>query len=171
MLTLSFPEEPNRGPIVLHLEHSLASLSKWESEHKKPFFGKEPKTHEETLSYITCMTQEVVTPTILENLLQVEDYTAISEYINDRQSATWFREDPSAKPSSEIVTSELVYYWMIQFHIPFDPCQDWHFNKLMTLVKVCGIKQSKPKRMSRQAQMEQYRQLNAERKARLGTTG
>lgn len=171
MLTLILPQTDDLSQIVLNLEHSLVSVSKWESECEKPFFGREQMSHEETITYIEKM---IVGENPLEDWftrLKQEHYEQITTYINSKQSATWFREDPYQTPSREIVTSELVYYWMTQFNIAFQPAETWHLNRLMTLIKICGIKQTKPKPMSKQAQAEQYRTLNAQRRQELGTSG
>lgn len=171
MLTIILEPTDDLPKVVLNLEHSLVSVSKWESSCQKPFFGREQMSHDETVAYIDKMLLGESPPEGWLKRLKAENYTEITDYINSTQSATWFREEPNQRPSREIITSELVYYWMTQFNIPFDPCEYWHLNRLMTLVKICGIKQSKPKPMSKQAQMEQYRQLNAQRRQQLGTSG
>lgn len=170
MLTIFLSASDGLDAVELNFEHSLISLSKWESIHKKPFFGKEEKTSEEGASYIKCMLlNEKVSDETL-NRLSRDDVKSITDYINDKQSATWFREDPRQKPSSEVVTSELIYYWLVQFNIPFE-VERWHLNRLMTLVKIAGIKQTKPKPISKAQQMEEYRRLNAQRRAALGSSG
>lgn len=177
MLSIMLPairiEEELLPAAEIHLEHSLVSLSKWESIHEKAFFGsglKDPWTAEETLSYIKQMLLNDPPPRWIERL-QLEDYTTITDYINSSQTATWFREEQNQKSSREVVTNELIYYWMLSLQIPFEPCQNWHVNRLMTLIKICGIKQTKPKKMSRSAQAREYARLNAERRAALGTHG
>lgn len=171
MLTIMLPATDDHPmAVAIHLEHSLVSLSKWESEHETPFFSQKEIGHEETLSYIEKMSLDTL-PQDWETRLTQEHYLAVTQYINSKQSATWFREEAPSRGSSEIVTNELIYYWMISLQIPFDPCQNWHINRLMTLIKICGIKQTKPKKMSRQQQAEQYRNLNAQRRQQLGTAG
>lgn len=170
MLTVTIHDVESETDVVLSFEHSLVSLSKWESEHEKAFFGKEPMNAEETVSYVKHML--VGEPPVKNwiDLLQNHHYIEITDYINSRQTATWFRENPNEPKSNEVVTSELIYYWMISFQIPFE-CETWHLNRLMTLIKICGVKQTKPKKMSKQALAEQYRQLNAQRRQQLGTAG
>lgn len=170
MLLVNLSADDDFDAVELCFEHSLVSLSKWESVHKKPFFSKEEKTVEETAFYIKCMllTENVTDETL--NRLSVEDVNALGDYINDKQTATWFREQPNQRQSAEIVTSELIYYWLVQFGIPFE-VERWHLNRLMTLVKIAGIKQTKPKPMSKSQQMEEYRRLNAERRRAAGSTG
>lgn len=170
MLTITFGATDILPEVTIRLEHSLVTMSKWEATQEKPFFGKEDKTHDETVAYIQDMLLDESPFPDWTSLLKAEHYEGISEYINSKQSATWFRED-SARPSRETVTSELIYYWMIQFGIPFDPCERWHVNRLMTLIKICGLKQAKPKKMTQQQQAEEYRRLNAQRRQQLQTSG
>jgi hypothetical protein len=158
------------GGVELQLEHSLISLSKWESEFEKPFLGKEDKTSEEVLAYIRCM---IVTPNPPEDILQrlsKENLEAVNAYIDRKMTATWFSEQPGAPKTREVITSELVYYWMTVFQIPFE-CESWHLNRLFTLIRICNIKQAKPKKMSRAEIAARNRELNAQRKAQLGTRG
>jgi hypothetical protein len=172
VLTIFLPPtaDSGLGAYKLDFEHSLVSLSKWESIHKKAFFGPKPMDEEETKSYIRQMLLTDNPPEDWLDRLNQTQVSTITTYINDRQTATWFREDPNQPPSREIVTNELIYYWMIQFNISPDK-ENWHLNRLLTLIKICGIKQTKPKKMSAREQAEQYRQLNAERRAAMGTSG
>jgi hypothetical protein len=171
MLRLMLPQTADY-PVAaeLQLEHSLVSVSKWESIHEKPFFGKDGMDSKETLSYIEQMVLQDTPPEKWMDRLSVEDYRTVTNYINSKQSATWFREDSGVKKSSEVITSELIYYWMISFQIDIS-AERWHLNRLMTLIKICGVKQTKPKKMSKASQAEQMRRLNAERREALGTNG
>ena len=158
------------GDIVVDLEHSLLSLSKWESIHKKPFLGPGEKTPEEIFDYLKAM---VVTPNLDPDVLHhcsQRNLNRIKEYINSSESATTFGSMPERRGPGEIITSELIYYWMVAFNIPFE-CERWHLNRLFALVKICNIKNSKPKKMSRHEMAQRNRELNAKRKAELGTTG
>lgn len=159
----------SKDDVTLELEHSLASLSKWESIYEKPFLGKE-KTTEETLGYIKCMTLTPNIPDIVFEKLSSENFNDISQYLDSKMTATWFSDAPGAPQSRDIITAELIYYWMITFQIPFE-CQYWHLNRLFTLIRVCNIKQSKPKKMSRSELASRNRELNARRRAELGTKG
>lgn len=171
MFSIHLPESDGLPAVDVHLEHSLVSLSKWEAIHERAFFKPNTKMDEtESQSYLHQMLLVPAPPNWIQRV-PVETHKEIGEYINSKQSATWFQEVENNTPSREIVTAELIYYWMISFQIPFDPCQNWHLNRLMTLVKICGIKQEKPKPMSKQAQMEQYRRINEQRRRELGTSG
>ena len=171
MLEIVVAQTDDLPPFKLEFEHSLLTVSKWESIHQKAFYGREEKTKEESESYIKCMVQTKDYPLNFLKRLSKSDYDKIAEYINSKQSATTFGPEPEKRGTSELMTSELVYYWMVQFRIPFDPCERWHFNRLMTLIKIAGIKQSKPKKMSRQQLAEQYRTLNQQRREQTGSAG
>lgn len=171
MLVLTLSATDELPEVVLQLEHSLVSLSKWEAEHKKPFFHQEAFTHEDTVSYIEKMLLHDPPSGDWTSRLTESHYAEVSAYMNDKQSATWFRNDPSTQRLREITTTELIYYWMVQFNIPFQPCETWHFNRLSTLIEICGRKQSKPRKMSAEEQRAETARINAERRAKLGTTG
>jgi hypothetical protein len=156
---------------TLTLEHSLISLSKWESKWCKAFLTKQEKTYEETIDYIRCMTlTQNVDPNVYFCLTN-ENVKQINEYIEAPMTATVFYEDKNGKGGRETVTSELIYYWMIALTIPFDPCQKWHLNRLLTLIRVCNIKNTPPKKMSKSALASRNAALNASRKRQLGTKG
>lgn len=156
---------------TLKLEHSLIAISKWEAKWKKPFLDSE-KTDEEMIHYIKCMN---LTPNISNetfNFLSDDNIKAISAYINDPMTATWFSEDrdPMVHRNREIVTSELIYYWMIAYNIPSE-FQKWHLNRLLTLIRVCDHKNRPSKKMSKASIAKQNRDLNAQRKAMLNSKG
>lgn len=154
---------------TVSLEHSLVSISKWESKHHKAFLGKQTKTEEEILDYILCMS---VDGNMDQNLLlgiTDENVDQIKSYIDDRMSATYL-PDTQAAPSQETITSELIYYWMISLNIPFE-CQYWHLNRLLTLIRVCGVKNQPPKKMGRTELMRRNASLNAARRNQWHTKG
>lgn len=156
---------------ILQLEHSLVSLSKWESKWCKPFLSKNAHTNEETMDYIKCMTvSQNVDPEVYNHLTQA-NIKEINEYIGAPMTATSFSEDKRSKGRQEIVTSELIYYWMISLNIPFDPCQKWHLNRLLTLIRVCNIKNAPPKKMSKRDIMSRNAALNAARRKQFNSKG
>lgn len=159
---------------TITLEHSLISLSKWESKWKKPFLSTQ-KTVEESIDYIRCMTitQSVhpevylgITPSLMNT---------VNEYIADPMTATWFSKEQEARmsrgpKSGEVVTSELIYYWMVSFRIPAE-YERWHLNRLLTLIKICNLKQEKPQKIPKGQLARSNSALNAARRARMGSRG
>lgn len=176
MLTLelsaqeSFNEETQEfltlEPVVLELEHSLVSLSKWESITEKPFLGNTKRTNEELYLYIKCMSVNADIPDEVMNRLTQVDLNEINAYLQRSQTATTFKESTSKRGNStgEAVTSELIYYWMTALQIPFE-CQYWNINRLITLIRVCNIKNQPAKKMSKREALTKMRSLNAERRA------
>ena len=155
---------------TLQLEHSLISLSKWESKWCKPYLDKKEKTYEEIMDYIRCMT---LTPNVKPEVykcLTEDNIKDIENYINAPMTATYISEDKHGRGNREIVTSELIYYWMISLQIPIE-FQKWHLNRLLTLIRVCNIKNAPPKKMSKRAIMSRNSALNASRRKRLHTRG
>lgn len=155
---------------VLQLEHSLISLSKWESKWCKAFLSKKEPTEEEILDYIKCM---VITPNVKPEVydhLTKDNINAIVKYINAPMTATTVRDNNRSKINNEIVTSELIYHWMIELQIPFE-CQKWHLNRLITLIKVRVAKTTKPKPMSKAVIMRNNAALNAARRKQLNSKG
>lgn len=164
---------------TLCLEHSLVSLSKWEAKYHKPFIGTEKKTAEELLYYVQCMTITQNVDPKTYSLLSQEELEAINNYIQDSRTATWFNDRKTktgataGRSKNETVTSELIYYWMVSFQIPFE-CQRWHLNRLLTLIRICKIKEQqdgKSGRMSKRDILSQNAALNAARRSRMHTKG
>lgn len=155
---------------VLNLEHSLISLSKWESNWCKPFYSKKEKTTEEVIDYVKCMTlTRNVNPDVYNHLTS-DNLRQIYEYIEAPMTATTFSKPDTGKKNREIVTSELIYYWMISLNIPSE-YEKWHLNRLVTLIEVCSIKNAPPKKRSKSEIMRQNAALNAARKQQLNTKG
>jgi len=154
---------------TLQLEHSLVALSKWESIWCKPFLSKEPKTFEESVDYIRCMTvTQNIDPNIY-NLISQSDILKVSNYIEAPMTATTFSKSENSR-NREVITAEVIYYWMIALNIPFD-CQKWHLNRLLTLINVCNLKNKPPKKMSKKALMSHNSALNEARRQALNTKG
>lgn len=154
---------------TLRLEHSLVSLSKWESKWCKSFFAREDKTYEETIDYIRCMTLNTYVEPDVYNYLTDENIKQIGDYISAPMTATTFSDNKKGG-SREQITSELIYYWMVSFNIPFE-CQKWHLNRLLTLIKVCNIKNQPLKKMSKGEIMSRNAALNAARRKQYNTRG
>lgn len=157
-------------PYIIQLEHSLVSISKWESRFNKPFLGKDPKTTEETIYYIKCMTITQNVPDIAYNCLTSENINQINTYIESPMTATTFNNLDRNNSSREIVTSELIYYWMVSLNIPLE-CQKWHLNRLLTLIRVCNVKNTPPKKMSKRDIINRNASLNAARRKQHHTKG
>lgn len=154
----------------LQLEHSLVSISKWESTWHKPFLSKTyKKTNAEELDYIRCMTTTQNVDPIVYKLLTPDIIAKIGEYIQDSMTATTFTKQ-EAPPSREVVTSELIYYWMVSFNIPFE-CQRWHLNRLITLINICSIKNTPKKKKTAKQLAAERSALNEARKAEYKTNG
>lgn len=179
MLTIVVPgyelydEENNefiyQDDVKLQLEHSLVSISKWESKWCKPFLDKKSKTPDEIIDYVRCMTiTKDVDDDVYERLTR-NNVMDINEYLEAPMTATTFAKD-NGSPNREIITSELIYYWMISYNIPIN-CQFWHINRLLTLIKVFNVKNSPPKKMSKQEIYARNRELNRQRRQQLNSNG
>ena len=170
-LIVTFPEKwdevneifiPGETRLLL-LEHSLLAISKWESKYHKAFMRKEPKTNEELFFYIKCMCVSKNVDDDIINNLSKENIEEIENYISDPMTATTFFSFDQETPSREIITSELIYYWMVALNIPFE-CQKWHINKLLTLIRVCNIKNRPPKKHSKAELLRRHAAINAARR-------
>lgn len=156
-------------PQILQLEHSLVSLSKWESKWKMPFLGKEQKTLEETIDYIKCMVITQNVPDDIYDYLSNENINQVNDYIKDGMTATTFSNNNKGN-NREIVTAEIIYHWMISLNIPFE-CQKWHLNRLLTLINVCNIKNAPPKKVGKKSAANSYAAINAARRQQYNSKG
>lgn len=154
---------------TLQLEHSLVSLSKWESNWCKPFLTKDEKTIEETMDYIKCMTITQNVKDEVYSLISNENIRKVRDYIELEMTATTFTNQ-NKTINREIITAEIIYYWMIALNIPFE-CQKWHLNKLLTLINVCNVKNTPPKKMNKKALASRNSSLNASRRKALNSGG
>lgn len=159
----------NYSEETIQLEHSLVAISKWESKWCKPFLSGKDKTTEEILDYIMCMTTSKDVNNDVYSRLTQENFSKINDYIGHPMTATTF-SDERRTTNREIITSEIIYYWMVSFNIPFE-CQYWHVNRLLALIKVCNIKNNPPKKMSKQEVLSRNKALNEARKRELKTKG
>ena len=170
----SFNEETqefdDRPDFVLELEHSLVSLSKWESNFHKPFLDNKSKTNAELLFYIEAMILNPIYPDNVASWLSNDDLRVIKEYIESPASATTFGQMPERGGRGEVITSELIYYWLVAFSVPFE-VERWHLNRLFALVRICNIKNQKPTKTSKSDMVRRNRELNAQRKAQYNTSG
>ena len=155
--------------VKLELEHSLVSISKWESKWCKPFLDGKDKTLDEIVDYVRCMTISDNIKSDVYDRLTEENLVVINEYIGRPMTATTFNNEKKST-GREIITSEIIYYWMVSFNIPFE-CQYWHLNRLLTLIKVCNVKNNPPKKMSQKEILARNKALNDARKKELGTRG
>lgn len=167
MLTIKVWEQDRE--VVLKLEHSLLSLSKWEEKHQKAFLTAEAKTPTEMIDYFECM---VVSPEGCENyvaLMDPEQLDAVANYINENRTASRVPDEKSR--NSETVTSELIYYWLSQLRIPFHPAETWHLSRLMMLVRIANYKAQPAKKQRVGQMMADWKAANAARKKEYGTSG
>lgn len=179
MLTITIPGDEffdqekqvfiTQNDVVLEMEHSLVSLSKWESKYEKPFLSSE-KTMEEVLDYVRMMTLTPDIPPEVFYKLTETNVEEINTYFNAKMTATWFNEKAKEAKAREIITAEVIYYWMISMQIPLE-CQYWHLNKLLTLIKVFNAKNAPEKKRSKREIAQERRRINEMRRKQMGTTG
>ena len=153
--------------VKLKLEHSLVSLSKWESIFEKPFDSEVEKTPAENAAYIECMLLTEDPPENWQHWLTTRHQEELATYLSRKHTGTTFPNQVKPTNKTEIITSEVVYYWMVAHRIPFE-AQFWNFKRLLTLIEVCNVKNSAPKKQSQRQLAADYAKLNAERKAKYG---
>ena len=153
----------------LKLEHSLISISKWESKNKKPFLSDKKHSKTDIMDYIECMSLDSNVDPMVYRTIPDDFYQIITDYIEDPMTATTISDSDSTN-KNDIITSEIIYYWMVELGIPFE-CQKWHLNRLLTLIRVCSIKKGPQKKMSKREILEQNRKLNDIRRKQNNTKG
>lgn len=157
------------GPCTILMEHSLVSISKWESKWHKPFIGSENLSNEEIRDYLRCMTITQNVNPLIYDYISEENLQKVNDYIEDPMTGTTFYDFLPQKSGNKKKSSEDIYSQMILLGIPFE-CQKWHINRLLTLIKVCSLDQS-DKKMTKEETMKAYHQLNAERRKKLNSKG
>lgn len=164
---------PATKEYTLQLEHSLVSLSKWESKWCKPFLEKAKRkelTDAESIDYIRCMTLTQNVPSEVYDNIPDDVMEKVIEYIDAPMTATTVSDDPDGRPNKEIITSEVIYYWMIAQNIPVE-FQKWHLNRLITLIRVCVAKNTPPKKKKPGDILRSNRALNEARRKKFKTKG
>lgn len=158
----------------IQLEHSLISLKKWEQKHHKSFLSKsETLTYNELVDYIKCMSLTHGIDPEVYHYIPKDEVNKIVSYIKDPMTATWFKNNElvgAQKNSREVITAEIIYYWMITLNIPVE-FQKWHLNQLLTLIKVVNIKNDKPRKKDPKMAAKERAALNAKRRAELKSKG
>ena len=192
--TEAFDENSNRFIHIpetkLRLEHSLLSVRRWEAKYHKPFLNREAidsskltpveerEYNEELIEYIRCMTMDKVPDPKVYYAIPASEMKKINEYIQSPMTAHIEKRQPNRSGRRrETITAELIYYWMIQFGIPFE-CERWHLNQLLALIDVCSEEANKQaskngygKKMSRQEIYAQNEYINNLRRAKYHTKG
>lgn len=157
---------------VINLEHSLISVRKWEAKHRVPFLDKKEKNYDEIVDYIRCMTLDRNVDPMIYLFIPTEEYEKIIAYIKEPMTATWFNELslPEVRGRKEIVTAEIIYYWMVTMNIPVE-FERWHLNQLLTLIKVINYKNAPKKKISKRDRMKAEQRINAARREKYNTKG
>ena len=168
---LEFVPQPEFKGATIQLEHSLMTVSRWESKWHKSYTNTKDKTVEETIDYIRLMTLSKNVDPDVYNHLTIENFKEINRYINDPMTATTIKRKPGKGPSRKIVTAEVIYSWMIDAEIPFEPCEKWHLNRLLALIEVRGAMANPGKKMSPKSIMKSNAALNASRRAKMHSKG
>lgn len=164
----------NRKQVTIQLEHSLISLRKWEQKWKKAFLMQENLSVEEILDYIRCMTVSPhgISPETYY-FLTTENVDSIISYIKDPMTATTFSNNNVVdiqRNSSEGITAEIIYYWMITMNVPVE-FEKWHLQTLLTLIRVISIKNQKPQKVDPVKAAIERDRLNQERRKKFNSKG
>jgi hypothetical protein len=151
----------------ISIEHSLISISRWETKYHKPFLEKmTKKTPEEIIDYIKFMSISKPITDEMISLMTKKDFAEIQEYMSNPSTATTFPNDEkNHNTTGEYISSELIYYWMTVYQIPFE-CEKWHINRLLTLIKICNRKNQPAKKMNGRELRNKFRATNKARRAK-----
>lgn len=166
-----FVEVPECKGAVVQLEHSLISISKWESKWHKSYLSTKEKTPEEIIDYIRCMNlTKNVRPEVFDHLTE-ENIKQVFDYINDPMTATTIKRKPGKGASRKVITSEQIYSWMIDAEMKVDYFDKWHINRLLTMIELRNIGANPGKKMSQKNIMKDNAALNAARRAKSHSRG
>lgn len=157
----------------LTLLHSLVSLSLWESKWHTNYFSKTKKTAEQAIDYIRCMTRETdVNPDVYNTIAMSNKLLdEIGDYIDDPMTATIITDNRKNKSNkNEYITSELIYWSMIQHGIPVE-FETWHINRLLTLINVCNAKNGGGGKMKKKDILAEYAKINERNRAKYNSKG
>lgn len=157
--------------VDLRFEHSLLSLSKWEEKHKKAFLGPDQHAPTEMLDYWSCMLLPPEDDPNLVVLLSPDQGDQLLHYINEERTASSIPDDGKRKSDGEVVTSELIYFWLVALRIPFQPTETWHLSRTLMLVQITGYKQQPPKKRKATEVMSDWIRINNERREKFHTNG
>lgn len=169
-----FDEENNRfikvPQTTLLMEHSLVSISKWESKWHIPYLSNKPKTREQTIDYLRCMTITQNVDPFLFYCIPDKELLKIKDYIENPMTATTFSDEEGKGHTKKVLTSEVLYYYMTMYNIPVE-FEKWHINRLLTLIKVCSEENKPKKKIGSKKLASKYASLNAARRAKLNSKG
>lgn len=155
----------------LNLEHSLISVSKWETIHCKPFLTKNKKTPDEVRDYIRCMIINAPKGQDVVKAFTPKEINEVIDYINKKKTATtvtFFSK--KTKASNETITSELIYYWMFSAGISIE-CEKWPLDRLFALIKIFSAKNAPKQKGVNHEYNKMQHDLNAQRRAALHSKG
>lgn len=157
----------------LYLQHSLVTVAEWEARWKISFLDTDNKTPEQITDYIKIMTinQNEVDDSVYKRLTK-ENLDEINRYLKDEMSATTITDHgtPESNGRNEIITAEIVYYWMFSHNVPVE-FENWHFNRLITLLKTCNIKSNPDNKMTKQETAKMYAEMNKARRQKYNSKG
>lgn len=152
---------------TLTLEYSLVNVSKWESRWQKIFLSPEEKTEEQKRDFVYCMIcNENTDPNVIYAFTE-EDFKKVDRYISTSQSAAIIPEEKTNEPkSNELLSTDLIYYYLAQMQVPYIPTQDWHLSRVMSLIRIGSFKNKPEKKLNKQEAVAQVESIN-ERNKRL----
>lgn len=150
---------------TLKIEHSLDSISKWESKYKKPYLEQKEFTYDEFVYYIDCMIlNRSEIPEDWVSMLTVDSAKEIQEYIEDYPSATIIKHGKDKNDAGKrFITSELIYAYMAMSRVPFS-ADKWNIRRLLNLLEIIAIEQTPKKKVPKSQTLDRYRAMNKARR-------